>query len=92
MVKLNSFVITKIETTNQQELLITTLVNGLKENFVINIPLDGSFSFPDKLEILLINKDFNQTRKFIKFLSDYLDGLDVSLPFVVLTQRNLVPA
>ena len=89
MVKINSFVVTKIETTTKKELILTVLINGLKEKFTVNIPMTGSFSFPDKLEMLLISKEFNQTRQFIKFLSDYLNGLDVSLPFIVIAQSKI---
>ena len=89
MAKINSFVVTKIEAKSKQELILTALVNGLKEKITINIPMNGSFSFPEKLEMLLISKDFNQTRQFVKFLSDYLNGLDVLLPFVVLAQSKI---
>lgn len=88
MAKINSFVVTKIETKSKKELILTALVNDLKENFIINLPVNGSVSLPDKLELLLISKDFNQTRKFLRFLSDYQNGMDVSLPFVVFANSS----
>ncbi len=92
MAKINSFVITKIETTNKREFIVTVLVNSLKESFVINTPITGSVSLPDNLEILLLNKDFNQMRNFMKFLSDYLKGSNLSLPFDIIAQRKITPA
>jgi hypothetical protein len=81
--KMNSFVITKIKSGSENELLLTVLIDGETKNFKVNFQKNGSISLPDKLEKIIIGKDFNQTRKLLKILSDYQNGFEISLPSVV---------
>ena len=84
MAKLNNFIVTSIKAKNENELIVNISVNGIPESFVVNTTIKGTFSFPDKLEILLMSKEFNQSREFIGLLSDYLAGSTVQMPFVVI--------
>ena len=85
--KINSFVITNIS-KSKDTLILKALVNGRSEKFAINIRTNGTVSLPDNLELLIISKEFNDPRKFLKVLSDYQKGLDIELPLVVFANSS----
>ena len=80
MEKISSFIIKNIESINEEEIILTIKIGKNVKYYNVSFPNRGGVSFPDSLGLLLMNKDFNYHKQFLKILADYKSGLDVQLP------------
>jgi hypothetical protein len=83
--KINSFVLAKIESINDDEVELQTVVDAKPRSFVVTFTKDVEgndlgFIFRSDLEMLCRANDLVFVRSLMRFLKNYRNGQDISLP------------
>jgi hypothetical protein len=96
MKKINNFTILDIKRINKNEASLTVQINGNTEVYRVFYHNDNRVNFCDELGLILMHKDFDYHKQFLKIISDYRDGIKINLPVDIfklpIPQKELLAA
>ena len=85
---MNSFIVKNIEKISDKEMILTLQIGKTIEDYIVEV-FPKSVSFPEPLDLLLMDKDFNYHKEFLKIISDYKHGLKIKFPITLFDKNTL---
>lgn len=89
MERMNSFIIENIESIGRKEIVMTIRIGQIVKSFNIILSNSHSVSLPEKLDLILMHKDFNYHREFFKIISDFRSGIEFGFPITLFEKSKM---
>ena len=86
--KIDSFILENIQKRGNRIIVLTVRNGKLLERFPASIKNGHSVSFPDRLEVLMMQPEFNFHKEFLKIISDFNNGAKIQFPIVLFDKQK----